>query len=75
MEKAPFHQYKINLSFGMNKNMDIRFIYPQNEEENPELNYPNSSLVVKLKSNTMPHNLVEALLKKAENMIKKLTTE
>jgi hypothetical protein len=39
------------------------------------MNYPNSCVALKLKSNNMPYNLVETLTKKGEIMIKKLATE
>ena len=70
MEKEPLHVYKINLNYSMNKDLDIRLIYPP--EEDAELSYPKSCLVLKLRSNNMPHNLVETLMKKGDNMIKKL---
>jgi hypothetical protein len=45
------------------------------DEANPDQNYPNSCLAIKLRSNNMPFNLVETLIKKSENMIKKLATD
>lgn len=50
-------------------------IFPADEPENPDLNYPRSSMVVKLRSKYMPHALVESLLKKCEGLIKKLVLE
>ena len=47
-------------------------IFPADEDG---LNYPNSSMVVKLKSKYMPHALVESLQKKCEAMVKKLVIE
>ena len=60
----------------MHKQLDISFIYPApyEDEDGTQHSYPSSSVVVKLRSKVMPHNLVETLLKKSENMVKKLAT-
>ena len=68
-------QFKISLNYSVNKDLDIRLIYPPTDEANPGLNYPNSCIAIKLRSNNMPFNLVETLTKKSENMIKKLATD
>lgn len=59
----------------INKDLNIQFIYPPKEENETEIPYPQSNLIVKLRSNQMPHKLVETLQKKSEGMIKKLTLE
>jgi len=65
------------MPYSMHKQLDISFIYPAPYEDEEgtqptQPSYPSSSVVVKLRSKVMPHNLVETLLKKSENMIKKL---
>ena len=60
------------MEYTINKQLEIQFIYPSLADVGEDLLYPNSSIVIKLKSKTMPHKLVETLLKKSENMIKKL---
>ena len=49
-------------------------VYPADDVD-PAQNYPNASLVVKLKSKCLPHKLVEFLIKKSEGTVKKLVTE
>lgn len=51
-------------------------IYPQPEDGATEKEmYPYSNLIIKLRSVSLPHKLVEMLLKKSETMIKKLATD
>lgn len=51
-------------------------IYPTPEEGSTDKeNYPNSNLIIKLKSVSLPTKLVEMLLKKSEAMIKKLALD
>ena len=74
IEHQPLMSIKIGMEYSVNKQLDIQFIYPSVADVGEDLQYPNSSVVIKLKSKRMPHKLVETLLKKAENMIKKLVT-
>ena len=74
IEHQPLKNIKIYMEYTVNKQLEIQFIYPSLADVGEELLYPNSSIVLKLKSKSMPHKLVETLLKKAENMIKKLAT-
>jgi hypothetical protein len=62
------------MEYTINKQLEIHYIYPSVADVGEDLLYPNSSVVLKLKSKTMPHKLVETLLKKSENMIRKLAT-
>jgi len=51
-------------------------IYPAPEEGSTDKeNYPNSNLIIKLRSASLPHKLVEMLSKKSETMIRKLTLD
>lgn len=51
-------------------------IYPTPEQGSTDKeNYPNSNIIIKLKSGSLPHKLVEMLLKKSEAMIKKLVLD
>jgi hypothetical protein len=51
-------------------------IYPTPEEGSTDKeNYPNSNLIIKLKSDPLPHKLVEMLTRKSEAMIKKLVLD
>ena len=76
IEHEPLKSIKIMMPLTMNKQLDVHFIYPtpQEDDSGVERCYPNSSIVVKLKSKVMPHDLVEKLLKRSENMVKKLAT-
>jgi hypothetical protein len=55
------------MEYTMLKQLQINFIYPDND-------YPNCNVAVKLRSKTMPHKLVDTLVRKCENMVKKLAT-
>ena len=72
IEHNPLKQIKIFMEYSINKQLEIHFIYPSLADVGEEMLYPNSCVVVKLKSKVMPHKLIETLLKKSENMIKKL---
>jgi len=62
--------------YSINKQLDIQFIYPSDDVESQgKFNYPNSCLIVKLKSKRMPHKLVEQLIKKTEQLVAKLATD
>ena len=51
-------------------------IYPSPEEGSTDKeNYPNSNLIIKLKSVSLPHKLVEMVGKKSEAMVKKLVLD
>jgi len=51
-------------------------IYPSPEEGSTDKeNYPNSNLIIKLRSVSLPSKLVEMLTKKSEAMIKKLALD
>jgi hypothetical protein len=51
-------------------------IYPSPEEGSTDKeNYPNSNLIIKLKSVSLPHKLVEMLCRKSEMMVKKLVMD
>ena len=57
----------------MHKQIELQIIYPQ-ADENGQHAYPNSSIVVRLRSKVMPPDLVEKLLKMCEKTVKKLAT-
>ena len=55
-----FHSVKVWMVFSINKQLDMQFIWPADDiEYNGKFNYPNSCLIVKLRSKRMPYKLIE----------------
>lgn len=60
------------MNYNKQKMLDMTIIFPQPDPDAPQFDYPNSSVIIKLFSKTLPAKLVETLQKKSEAMIKKL---